>query len=88
MSFTGVQVPSQTYLQETTPKDMLGRLWGNLWFMMTIITIIPMFLSATLTEFLGVHTLFIILGIGIFAVYLYIKNHSTLVTLPTPKEEA
>lgn len=88
MSFTGVQVPSQTYLQETTPKDMLGRLWGNLWFMMTIITIIPMFLSATLTEFLGVHTLFIILGVGIFAVYLYIKNHSTLVTLPIPKEEA
>ena len=86
MSFTGIQVPSQTYLQETTPKDMLGRLWGNLWFMMTIITIIPMFLSATLTEFLGVHTLFIILGFGIFAVYLYIKNHSSIVTLPAPKE--
>ena len=76
MSFTGIQVPSQTYLQETTPKDMLGRLWGNLWFMMTIITVIPMFLSATLTEFLGVHTLFTILGIGIFAVYLYIKKHT------------
>lgn len=76
MSFVGVQVPSQTYLQETTPKDMLGRLWGNLWFMMTIITIIPMFLSATLTEFLGVHTLFTILAIGIFVVYLYIKNHT------------
>jgi len=88
MSFTGIQVPSQTYLQETTPKDMLGRLWGNLWFMMTIITIIPIFLSATLTEFLGVHTLFTILGIGIFVVYLYIKNHSTLVTLPNPKEES
>ena len=76
MSFTGIQVPSQTYLQETTPKDMLGRLWGNLWFMMTIITVIPMFLSATLTEFLGVHTLFTILGAGIFAVYLYSKNHT------------
>jgi DHA3 family macrolide efflux protein-like MFS transporter len=88
MSFTGIQVPSQTYLQETTPKDMLGRLWGNLWFMMTIITIIPMFLSATLTEFLGAHTLFVILGIGICIVYLYVKTHSMLVTLPKPKEES
>lgn len=87
ISFTGVQVPSQTYLQETTPKDMLGRLWGNLWFMMTIITIIPMFLSATLTEFLGVHTLFIILAVCIGLVFWYTKQHSILINPPTGKEE-
>jgi DHA3 family macrolide efflux protein-like MFS transporter len=87
ISFTGIQVPSQTYLQETTPKDMLGRLWGNLWFAMTIVTIIPMFLSASLTEFLGVHTLFILLAIGIAVVFWYTKKHTILVSLPPPKEE-
>jgi len=88
ISFTGIQVPSQTYLQETTPKEMLGRLWGNLCFIMTIATIIPMFLSATLTEFLGVHTLFVILGAGIFVVFLYTKTHTTLATVPQKKEES
>jgi len=87
MSFIGIQVPSQTYLQETTPKDMLGRLWGNLWFMMTLITIIPMFLSASLTEVLGVHTLFIILAAGITCVYFYIQKGNIFITLPKSKEE-
>ena len=62
ISFVGVQIPSQTLMQEVTPHDMMGRLWGNLWFLMTIATIIPMFLSASITEVLGAPAFFAILG--------------------------
>ena len=70
ISFVGVQIPSQTLMQEVTPPDMMGRLWGNLWFLMTIATIIPMFLSASITEVLGAHTFFALLGGIISMVYL------------------
>ncbi len=78
--FIGVEIPAQTFMQESTPPEMMGRLWGNLWFMSTIATIAPMFLSASITEFLGVDTFFVILGIVIFIAWFYaerqIKDHS------------
>lgn len=76
--FVSVQVPSQTLMQESTPNDMMGRLWGNLWFLMTIAAIIPMFLSASITEFLGADVLFIILAIGMFVAAVYIKRSGTV----------
>ncbi|MFH0749654.1 MAG: MFS transporter [Candidatus Gottesmanbacteria bacterium] len=78
--FVGIQVPSQTFMQESTPNDMMGRLWGNLWFLMTIAAIIPMFLSASITEFLGADILFIILAIGMFIAAISIKKVSFVLT--------
>jgi len=78
--FVCIQVPSQTFMQEETPNDMMGRLWGNLWFLMTIAAIIPMFLSASVTEFLGADILFILLSLAMFISGIYIKKSHSVVS--------
>ncbi len=77
--FTGVSmvwalIPSQTYLQERTPANLLGRVFGNFWFITTIMTVFPVLFSATVTEVLGIKPLFLILGFIYFAGYLVLKN--------------
>lgn len=62
LTFVGLLIPSQTYLQEATPGGLQGRVFGNFWFLATIATILPVIFSGTLTELLGVKSLFLILG--------------------------
>ncbi|CAN5319674.1 MFS transporter [soil metagenome] len=62
MGAVGTLVPAVTYLQESTPKDLLGRVFGNFWFLTTAATIIPILFSATITDLLGVRVLTILLG--------------------------
>ncbi|HWA51899.1 MAG TPA: MFS transporter [Patescibacteria group bacterium] len=72
MGAVGTLVPSITYLQEETPKDLLGRVFGNFWFLTTLATVIPVLFSATITDLLGVRVLVILLGlICIGVVYLF-----------------
>lgn len=81
--FIGVEIPAQTFMQESTPPEMMGRLWGNLWFMTTIATIAPLFLSASITEFLGVNTFFVILGIVIFVAWFYAERQLGDMKIPS-----
>lgn len=60
-SFMGIFIPVQTYLQESAPKDMLGRIFGNIWFIVTLATVIPLALSASVTELVGARGLVIIM---------------------------
>ena len=73
LGFAGVYIPAQTYLQETAPNKMLGRLFGTIWFTVTMATIPPLILSASLTELIGVRSLFSLLTIGILSVAIYSK---------------
>ena len=71
LSYVGVFVPAQTFLQERTPKNMMGRVFGNFWFLATIATILPVLFSATITEVFGVRSLFFIMGLFCILTYLY-----------------
>lgn len=62
MGAVGILVPSITYLQERTPKDLLGRVFGNFWFLTTLVTVLPVLFSATITDLLGIRVLLILLG--------------------------
>ncbi len=77
--FVCIQVPSQTFMQEETPNNMMGRLWGNLWFLMTIAAIIPMFLSASVTEILGADILFLLLALAMVISAIYIKKFGNVI---------
>ncbi len=61
MSFIGIIIPSQTYLQEATPGGLRGRVFGNFWFLVTIATILPIIFSGAVSEIFGVRFLFLIL---------------------------
>ncbi len=62
-SVVAILVPSITYMQEKTPRDLLGRVFGNFWFLTTVATILPVVFSATITEILGIRFLMILMGL-------------------------
>lgn len=70
-SFVGILIPIQTYLQEVTPDEFRGRLFGNMWFMSTVATVFPVIFSATLSEVFGVKPILVILGLSILGVFFY-----------------
>lgn len=63
-AFIGASVPTQTFIQESTPKDMLGRIFGNIWFLVTLATIVPLTLSASITELIGARGLVAFLAVA------------------------
>lgn len=69
-----ILVPSVTYLQEKTPREFLGRVFGNFWFLTTLATILPVLFSATISEILGVNVLMITLAVMCFGVFLLAKS--------------
>ena len=74
ITFFGVIVPSQTFLQEKTPKDLRGRVFGNFWFMVTIASVFPVLFSGSIVEILGVKFfLFIISSIAI-SIYFFSRK--------------
>ncbi len=77
-SFVGINIPTITYLQETTPPWLRGRVFGNLWFLVTIVTVFPVLFSGAITELFGVRTLFAIMAIGVLAVLVYITKKGTV----------
>lgn len=61
-SFVSVIVPSLTFLQEATPGGLMGRVFGNFWFITTSATVLPVLFSATITDIFGVRPMFAILA--------------------------
>ena len=71
MGFVGINIPTLTYLQEVTPEWLRGRVFGNLWFLVTIVTIFPVIFSGVITEIFGIRSLLAIMAIGSLGVYAY-----------------
>lgn len=63
LSFVGVTIPSQTFLQESTPKELRGRVFGNFWFLVTIASVLPVIFSGSIIEVLGIRILLLIFSI-------------------------
>lgn len=74
LTFFGVIIPSQTFLQEKTPKDLRGRVFGNFWFMVTIASVFPVLFSGSIVEILGVKFFLFIISSVAFSIYL-ISRH-------------
>ena len=62
LTFVGLLIPAQTYLQEATPGGLRGRVFGNFWFLVTIATLLPVIFSGAITELLGIRTLLVIMS--------------------------
>ena len=62
MSYVSALVPSLTFLQERTPAEYTGRVFGNFWFITSIITVLPVLFGATITEIFGVQVLMVVMG--------------------------
>ncbi len=67
-AFSLFTLPTQTLLQEKTPDNLRGRVFGVLGFMITLAAVIPVLFSATVGEFLGEIWMILILASVIFVV--------------------
>lgn len=79
-SFVGAYLPTLTFLQTTTPLWLRGRVFGNLYFLITLITIFPVIFSGAITEIFGIRTVITILGMGALTILLFsVRKGSTLI---------
>jgi MFS family permease len=74
IAFVAVDIPALTFLQESTPNWFRGRVFGNLWFMSAIVTMLPVLFSGAVSEIFGVRTLLSLMAVGIFFIFLYSKK--------------
>jgi MFS family permease len=81
-SYVGIIIPSQTFLQEKTPFNLRGRVFGNYWFLVTVISIFPVILSGTVSEIFGAHILMFILMATVFGLFLFLKDREKKYLLP------
>lgn len=74
MLFVGVFIPAQTYLQIVTPSDLMGRVFGNTWFITTAATVLPVLFSATITELFGIRQLLLVMGVLTLTLFAFSKR--------------
>jgi MFS family permease len=70
-SFVGIVIPSNTFLQEATPVELRGRVFGNFSFLVIVVSVLPVVFSGSLVEIFGIRFLLFVLSlssIGIFIV--------------------
>jgi MFS family permease len=72
--FVGVVIPSQTFLQESTPDDFRGRVFGNFTFMVIVTSVLPVLFSGTIVEVFGIRFLLFILSMFVIGVFIVSKK--------------
>ncbi len=72
--FVSILVPSQTFLQESTPQDFRGRVFGNFTFLVTVTSVLPVLFSGTLVEAFGIKFLLSMLSVFVVIVFIFSKK--------------
>jgi MFS family permease len=69
-----VFVPSQTLLQENTPENIRGRVFGSINFINTAITLPFLLFTAALTDLIGIRTLLVLFGVIMLFALIYLDK--------------
>jgi len=83
MSAALIFVPSQTFIQETTPPQMRGRIFGLLGVIVNLSSIPPVLFIAAIIEIIGVNGLFFTLGIVSILISGFLANKADGIILAT-----
>lgn len=80
LGFVMINIPTLTFLQQETPTWLRGRVFGNLFFFVTLASIIPVLFSGIISEIFGVKSLLTILSIFVILTLVYsIKKGNKLI---------
>lgn len=71
IGFVSLIIPTQTLIQETTPEEFRGRVFGVLGFTITVAAILPVLLTATIADLLGVTWIIFIIALLMGAIAFY-----------------
>ena len=74
-AFVFLLVPAQTLIQENSPLNLRGRVYGALSVLVTIAAAIPVLLTTIFVEFLGAKTFLALAGAAILMAGLYLQKH-------------
>lgn len=77
-SFASAMIPANTFIQEKTPQDFSGRIYGLLGFFATVATMIPLMAVASLADIFGSRSILTVLSLLLFAGFLYIKKKGAI----------
>lgn len=86
----GIIIPSQTILQESTPKEIRGKIFAVLAVLMNTFALFPILLAGVIADVFGVIPVFISLGIIIFCIGILALRPSLIFAeryLPYPLRE-
>lgn len=75
IAFISILVPSQTFLQESTPEELRGRVFGNFWFLVTVASMVPVIFSGTIVDFLGIKFFMLLLSVFPIAIYFVSRKY-------------
>ena len=70
-SFIGIMVPTQTFLQEHTPKEYFGRVFGNMWFIVTILTVVPLLTMGMIAELFSMRSVLLVLSLLMASIFVW-----------------
>ena len=73
-SFTSALIPTNTLLQEQTPEEFRGRVYGILVFFMTISTTVPLIITSSLVDLVGSQIIMSLFAFTMLIAYLIIKQ--------------
>jgi len=71
MCYVSFLVPSQTLIQEKTPEEFRGRVFGALGFLINLVSILPILLGASIADLLGATWTMFIIAVVIGIVWFY-----------------
>lgn len=74
ISFVFIILPAQTFIQEVTPTDFRARVFGMLGFGITVASVLPVLLTAAISDLLNVNTMLIAIGVFTFLIGLYLRR--------------
>ncbi len=74
-AFVFLLIPAQTLIQENSPLNLRGRVYGTLSVLVTLAAAVPVLLTTVLVEFLGAKTFLFLAGLAIFASGIYFQKH-------------
>lgn len=80
LGFVMINIPTLTFLQQETPTWLRGRVFDNLFFFVTLASIIPVLFSGIISEIFGVKSLLTILSVFAILTLVYsIKKGNKLI---------
>jgi MFS family permease len=74
-SVAAAMIPANTLIQEQTPRDFGGRIYGLLGFLATAATILPLMAAASLADIFGARQILLLISFVLFAGYYYTHRH-------------
>lgn len=79
LGYVFIYIPLQTLIQEHTPFNVRGRVFGTLSTLATLAAALPLFITTSLADIIGTRYVLMIIGIGLLIFTFFIQRRKELI---------